>query len=223
MRNILICLLLLIVPLSAQEKSRSWSIRVAALDCLPGHEILWLRTGAGKEPMKIPLNGLMFSLPIKFKCPAAIAFYGSAMDARAEEPPAPLGSTILKHDHSLIVFSARPDKGNYNSYAINESDFPFGAFRFVNFSKAIIRTELKGKALVLKPGAAGTVAYSGERNDTNVRILALAEGEPPRIVLSSRWAIFSSQRELVMIFPGTGGELVRFQHFVDTKSLDPEE
>ena len=222
MRNILIYLLL-IVPLSAQEEARSWSIRAAALDFIAGHEILWLRTGAGKEPLKIPLNSRIFSLPITFKGPAAISFYGSAMDASAEQAPAPLASTVLKNDATLIVFSARSDQGKYDSYTINDGDFPFGSFRFVNFSKAIVRAELSSKSILLKPGAAESIAFSGERNDTTVRILALAEGQPLRIVRNSRWSIVSTQRELVLMFPNAENGLVRFQHFVDTKAADPTE
>ena len=73
--------------------------------------------------------------------------------------------------------------------------------------------------------AAETVVFRGGQTATPVRIHALAEGRPPRLIRQSSWSIVPTQRELVLFFPnpnpGTG--LVRLRHFVDTKVEDPPE
>lgn len=181
----LIFLLLSLQPLAAQTETKSWSIRVAALDIAEDHHTLWLRMGTGKEPVEIPLNTRIFSLPIDFKSPAALAFYRSAIEASAEEPPAPLASTVLRNASSLIVFSPGADHTKYETFTIADGDFPFGSFRLVNFSRATVRAEFSGKPTLLKPGAAETITIRDARNATPVRILALAEGTPPRLIRQS--------------------------------------
>lgn len=212
-----IFLLLSLLPLAAQTEEKSWSIRVAALDIAEDHHTLWLRTGAGKEPVEIRLNTRIFSQPIDFKSPAALAFYRSAIEASAEEPPAPLATTVLKNSASLIVFSPDADQKKYQSFTIADGDFPFGSFRLVNFSRATVRAEFSGKPTLLKPGAAATINIRNTQNSTPVRILAVAEGLPPRIVRQTSWSIVPTQRELVLFFPNDSG-YVRLRHFVDTKA-----
>jgi hypothetical protein len=218
MRIILIHLLLIITPLSAQTEEKSWSIRVAALDIAEDHHTLWLRTGTGKQPIEIPLNTRIFSLPIDFKSPAALAFYRTEIEATAEEPPTPLATTILKNASSLIVFSPDADQKKYEAFTIADGEFPFGSFRLVNFSRATIRAEFYGKPTLLKPGAAETITFRDARNATPVRILALAEGAAPRLIRQSSWSIIPTQRELVLFFPNPDNGLVRLRHFVDTKA-----
>jgi len=223
MRIFPIYLFLFITPLAAQTEEKSWSIRVAALDIAEEHHTLWLRTGARKEPVEIPLNTRILSLPIDFKGPAALAFYRSAIEASAEEPPAPLATTVLKNDASLIVFSPVADHSKYETFAIADGDSPFGSFRLVNFSRTTVRAEFSGKPTLLKPGAAKTITIHDARNATPVRIFALAEGTPPRIIRQTSWSIVSTQRELVLFFPNPDSSLVRLRHFVDTLSEVQEE
>lgn len=223
MRIILIHLLLIITPLSAQTEEKAWSIRVAALDIAEDHHTLWLRTGTGKEPVEIPLNTRIFSLPIDFKSPATIAFYRSSIEATAEEPPAPLATTTLRNASSLIVFSPAADQKKYETFSIADADFPFGSFRLVNFSRATVRAEFSGKPTLLKPGAAETITIRDAQNTTSVRILALAEGTPARLIRQTSWSIIPTQRELVLFFPNPDSGLVRLRHFVDTRGEEPPE
>lgn len=223
MRIILIHLLLIITPLAAQTDEKSWSIRVAALDIAEDHHTLWLRTGTGKKPIEIPLNTRIFSLPIDFKSPAALAFYRSSIEATAEEPPAPLATTTLRNTSSLIVFSPAADGKKYETFSVADADFPFGSFRLVNFSRATVRAEFSGKPTLLKPGAAETITIRDAQNATPVRILALAEGTPARLIRQTSWSIIPTQRELVLFFPNPDSGLVRLRHFVDTKTIEPEE
>lgn len=218
-----IFLLFSLQPLAAQAEEKSWSIRVAALDIAEDHHTLWLRMGTGKQPVEIPLNTRIFSLPIDFKSPAALAFYRTEIEATAEEPPAPLATTILKSNASLIVFSPDSDQKKYETFPIADADFPFGSFRLVNFSKATVRAEFSGKPTLLKPGAAETITIRDAQNATPVRILALAEGAAPRLIRQSSWSIIPTQRELVLFFPNPDNGLVRLRHFVDTKAEEPEE
>jgi hypothetical protein len=217
MRAFAIQLFLLITPLFAQANEKSWSIRVAAMDIAEGHHILWLRTGVGKEPIKIPLNTRIFSQPIDFKGSAALAFYRSAIEASAEEPPKPIATTILRNDATLIVFSPDVDHRKYAAYSISDIDFPFGSFRLVNFSRTTVRAEFSGKPELLKPGTAKTVTFRGERNNIPVRILALAEGVPPRLARQSSWSIVSSQRELIFLLPNPESGFFQMRHFLDTR------
>ncbi len=216
-------LLFSLSPLAAQTEGKSWSIRVAALDIAEEHHTLWLRTGTGKQPVEIPLNTRIFSLPIDFKSPATLAFYRSAIEATAEEPPAPLATTVLRNASSLIVFSPAADQKKYEAFTIADADFPFGSFRLVNFSKATVRAEFSGKPTLLKPGAAETITIRDAQIATPVRILALAEGTPARLIRQSSWSIIPTQRELVLFFPNPDSGLVRLRHFVDTKAEEPEE
>ena len=223
MRLILIHLFLIITPLAAQTEVKSWSIRVAALDIAAEYHTLWLRTGPGKKPVEIALNIHTFSQPFDFKSPAALAFYRTEIEASAEEPPAPLATTVLKNASSLIVFSPDADQKKYETFTIAETDFPFGSFRLVNFSKATVRAEFSGKPTRLKPGAAETITIRDAQNAIPVRMHVLAKGIPPRLICQTSWSIVPTQRELVLFFPNPDNGLVRRRHFVDTKEEKPVE
>ena len=209
--------------LLAEGTTESWNIRVAALDIVPGHDTLWLRTGQGKEPVQIFLNTRIFSQSTEHKGPAKLVFYRSAAEATAEEPPPPIASTVLSSKSSLLVFSPRSDGKSYRAFVTSDDDFPFGSFRLVNFSKAAVRAELGGKTLFLKPGAAGTCKFRKAETAIPVRIQAMAKGKPARLVRQSSWSIIPSQRELVLLFPNPKNGLVRLHHFVDTKPQKPPE
>jgi hypothetical protein len=204
--------------LAAQTEEKSWSIRVAALDIAGTHDTLWLRTGPEKDPMQISLNTRVFSPPVEFKGPAALAFFKTEAEAKAAEPPAPLASTILKHESALILFSAKPDQKTYQTYTIADGDFPFGSFRLVNFSSATVRAEFSGKPVLLKPNAAETIPFREGQAAIPVRILAVAEGAEPRIIRQTSWSITPTQRELVLCFPNPANGLIRLRHFVDSKT-----
>lgn len=207
-----------IIPLAGQTEAESRSIRVAALDIAGDHDTLWLRTGPEKDPVEIRLNTRVFSQPIQFKGPATLAFFPNRAEAMAAEAPPPLASTTLKHEASLILFSARPDQKTYQTYNIADGDFPFGSFRLVNFSNATVRAEFSGKPILLKPSAAATIPVREDQAAIPIRILALVEGKKPRIVRQTSWSITPTQRELVLFFPNPVNGLVRAHHFVDTKT-----
>lgn len=210
-----------IAPLVAQSEEKSWSIRVAALDIVKDHHTLWLRTAVGKEPMEIPLNTRVFSLPIEHKGAATLEFFATAADAMAKEAPAPLATTTLKSTASLMIFSPSADLEKYQVFTTAEADFPYGSFRLVNFSQATVQAEIAGKTTQLKPSIAETIRVSPTENAIPVRILALAEGTPARVVRQTSWSVNANQRELVLFFPNPDNGLVRLRHFVDTKAEDP--
>ncbi len=214
-------LALLITPLHAQKEEKSWSIRAAALDIAEDHHTLWLRTGVGKDPVEISLNTRIFSPTIEFKGASTLTFYRNAIEASAKEPPAPLATTVLKSDHSLIIFSSVADQKRYESFTIADSDFPFGSFRLVNFSQATVRAEIAGKPTVLNPNAAETITFPFAQNASPIRILAFGEGIPARVIRQTSWSIVPTQRELVIFFPNPETGLVRLRHFVDTKNEEP--
>lgn len=218
MRAFLPHLFLLATHLAAQVEERPWSIRVAAVDILEQHHTLWLRTGTGKKPVEIPLNTRIFSPAIDFRSPATLAFYRNETEASAEEPPAPLAATFLRKNDTLIVFSPNAEHGKYETFNIADDDFPFGSFRLVNFSRATVRAEFSGKPTLLKPDAAETFTFQKETNAVPVRILALVQGTPARLIRQSSWSIIPTQRELVLFFPNPDSGLVSLRHFVDTKS-----
>ncbi len=202
----------------AQTQPESWDIRVAALEIADVEDSLWLRTGPEKKPVHVFLNTRIFSQPIHYKGPATLFFYQNETDATAKEPPSPLASTILKSKSSLVVFSPRPDNKTYQAFTIADDDFPFGSFRLVNFSPALVRAEFSGRLTLLKPGAAETIAIRTGQNAIPVRILSLVDGKEPRVIRQTSWSIVPSQRELVLFFPNPDTNLVRLRHFVDTKA-----
>ncbi len=225
MRTLTILLLkffaLSVSPLAAQIEEKSWSIRVAALDIVKDHHTLWLRTAVGKEPIEIPLNTRVFSLPIEHKGVAALEFFATAADASAKEALAPLATTTLKSTASLIIFSPSADLEKYQAFTTSEADFPYGSFRLVNFSQATVQAEIAGKTTLLKPSASESIRVSATENAIPVRILALAEGTPARVVRQTSWSVNATQRELVLFFPNPDNGLVRLRHFVDTKAENP--
>lgn len=202
----------------AQTEPDSWNIRVAALEIADVQDTLWLRTGPEKKPVQVPLNTRIFSQPIHYKGLATLAFYGNEADATAKEPPSPLATTVLKSKSSLVVFSPGPDNKTYQAFTVSDDEFPFGSFRLVNFSRASVRVELAGRTVILKPGAAESITIRNSQNAFPVRILALANGTPPRIVRQSSWSLVPTQRELVLFFPNPENGLVTLRHFIDSKT-----
>lgn len=167
-RSHIFLLMLALFPtarLAAQAEAATWSLRVAAINIAGSHHTLWLQTGEGKAPVEVPLNTRVFSPPIEYKGPAALAFYRSAEEASAKEPPASLAAVVVQSSPSLILFSPRQDQENYEAFAIADAEFRFGSFRLVNFSTANIRADLLGKRVLLKSGAAETFAFPEGRNN----------------------------------------------------------
>lgn len=204
--------------LHADEKSTTWDIRVAAVDILPGHDTLWLRTGPGTKPVQVPLNIRTFSQPIRYKGPANAVFFRNETEASLEKPPAALASASLGEKASLIVFSPRADGTDYQTMIIGDSRFPFGSFRFVNGSAIAALVEIDGKRIPLRHGAVETLTFQETKNSLAVRIMTSHDGKPPRLIRQSSWSIDLSQRELIFLMPGSAPGLVALRHFVDSKT-----
>lgn len=214
----LIILLLALVGSSAfaQQDVPKKIIRVAALKIANDHHTLWLRTGVGKEPVEVALNTRAFSPPLIYRGPGKAAFYGSEEAASAEKPPPPLCVVSLKTNSTLLLFT--PKDESYQVFPISEKDFPFGAFRFVNFSKIPVRAELGRQGKNLAPGKSETFSFSSAQNALPVRILAAGDDKKPQVIRQSSWSIVPTQRELILLFPNPRNGLVQSRHFVDSKS-----
>lgn len=117
-------------PIHAAEEPSTWEIRVAAVDILPGHDTLWLRSGHGIAPVKVPLNIRTFSQPIRYKGPAKANFFRDGNEASLEKPPAALAAAVLGEKASLIVFHPNADGSGYQPLVIADSAFPFGRANF---------------------------------------------------------------------------------------------
>ena len=208
----------LVIPLHAKDEPTTWDIRVAAVDILPGHDTLWLRTGPGIKPVPVPLNIRTFSQPIRYKGPAMTAFFRDEAEASLDKPPAALASASLGEKASLIVFSPRADGTGYQTMVIADSGFPFGSFRFVNGSTIAALVEVDGKKLLLKHGGSETLTFRETKNSLAVRIMTAPDGEPPRLIRQSAWSIDLSQRELIFLMPGPAPGLVTLRHFIDSKT-----
>lgn len=208
----------IISSLHADDTSTTWDIRVAAVDILPGHDTLWLRTGAGTKPVPVPLNIRTFSQPIRYKGPAQMAFYRNETEASLDKPPAALASASLSEKASLIIFSPRANGSDYQTMVIADSGFPFGSFRFVNGSGITALVEIDGRKIHLKHGATETLTYQETKNSLAVRIMTAKDGEPPRLIRQSSWSIDLSQRELIFLMPGSAPGLVALRHFIDSKT-----
>jgi hypothetical protein len=205
-------------PIHAAEEPSTWEIRVAAVDILPGHDTLWLRSGHGITPVKVPLNIRTFSQPIRYKGPAKANFFRDENEALLEKPPAALAAAVLGEKASLIVFHPNADGSGYQSLVIADSAFPFGSFRFVNGSGITAQAEVDGKKLLLKHGATETLAFHQTNNSLPVRIMTATDGGPPRLIRQSTWSIDLSQRELIFLMPGAAPGLVTLRHFIDSKT-----
>ena len=202
----------------AAEEPTTWDIRVAAVDIIPGHDTLWLRSGPGTEPLRVPLNIRTFSQPIRYKGPAKAAFHRDETEAALEEPPAALATAILGEKASLIVFSPLADGSGYQTLVVADSAFPFGSFRFVNGSGIVAQAKIDAKKLLLKHGATETVTFREAKNSLSVRIMTATDGGPPRLIRQSSWSIDLSQRELIFLMPGAAPGLVTLRHFIDSKT-----
>jgi len=207
-----------LLPLHAADEPTTWEIRVAAIDIIPGHDTLWLRTGEGTKPVQVALNLRTFSQPLRYKGPAKAVFYRNEAEAKLAEPPAPLASAALSDKASLIVFSPRPDGTGYQTMVIGDSGFPFGSFRFVNLSGVMALAEIDGKKIRLKQGAAETVIYREAKNSLPVRIMTATDDGGARLVRQSFWSIDQSQRELIFLTPGSAPGLITLHHFIDSKA-----
>jgi hypothetical protein len=204
--------------LHAEDKSTTWDIRVAAVDILPGHDTVWLRTGPGTKPVRVPLNIRIFSPPIRHKAPAKAAFFRSEAEALLVEPPTPLVTAALTSKSVLIVFAPRPDGAGYQAMVVDDSVFPYGSFRFVNGSSVPTLVEIDGKRLAMKPGAAETVTYKEAKSSLHVRIATATEEGKGRLIRQTSWSTDLSQRELIFLMPGSAPGLVSLRHFIDSKT-----
>jgi len=204
-----------VLAASDSPSSRRIKIRVAATEIAGGHHTLWLRTGPGRDPIKIELNTSSFSKPIEAVIPTVCAFHSSATNAAAEKEPEPIASAVLKSKSVLLLFAPAKKRGEYEVTVIQEGEFPFGSFLIANFSGTPVRAEIGRKAVTLKHGAKQSFAYRKPQRELPVRLLVVRKGGKPRIVRQSSWSITPDRRELVILFKRPSNGLVRFLHFVD--------
>jgi hypothetical protein len=218
--NLFFCTALTGLPLSlhAKDEPTTWDIRVAAVDIIPGQDTIWLRTGPGIKPVQVPLNIRTFSQPIRYMGPASAVFFRDEAEASLDKPPAALASASLGEKASLIVFFPRADGTGYQTMVIADSGFPFGSFRFVNGSTIAALVEVDGKKIPLKHLATETLTFRETKNSLAVRIMTAPNGEPPRLIRQSTWSIDLSQRELILLTPGSAPGLVALRHFIDSKT-----
>lgn len=208
----------IIASAPAAEEFATWNIRVAAVDIIPGHDTLWLRTGPDAELVQVPLNIRSFSPPVRYNGPAKTVFHCGETEASLQKPPAPLATATLRETSSLIVFSPRADGSGYQTLVIGDKGFPFGSFRFVNGSGIAVITEIDGRKLALKHGATETFTFRETKNSVPVRIVTAADGAAPRLIRQSSWSIDMLQRELILLTPGSAPGLVTLRHFIDSKA-----
>lgn len=205
---------------AAPDEHPAYQIRAAALDIIAESNILWLRTGAGKDPVKIELNTRVFCEPVKYRGPQHARFYQSEEDAKAEKPGKPIASLKLPADKSLILFQPNKDATRYITHAVAEARFPFGSFRVVNFSKDKVRVDMGKKKSVILAGKAKTFAFKNGNNAVPVSIIARSTiTGKPRYTRRSSWSIAPTQRELVLLFPNPRNGLIQARHFVDSKMV----
>jgi hypothetical protein len=119
---------------------------------------------------------------------------------------------------ALILF--QPDKSGkiYTCNPVVETQFPFGSFRVVNFSKDKVRVDIGAKKSVIPAGKAETFPLKGGQRAVPVSIIARsAITGKPRYTRRSNWSIAPTQRELVLLFPNARNGLIQARHFVDSR------
>jgi hypothetical protein len=210
-------LILIGAPLFAEEKKETWHLRVAAMDIVGELSSLWLSNGPGAEPLELKLNIWSFSRVIEYKGGGNLAFYHSAASASAKEPPEPVARVIVSEKDSMIVFAPNQKKDAYQAFVISDSDFPFGAFRLVNLSKMPVKARFADQKCVVMPGASQSIVFKDDQTAIDVQMYALLSDEAPRLIRQSRWSIFPTQRELVLLLPNSANGLVQFRHFIDSQ------
>ena len=208
------------LDLSAQTDAQLREIKVAAIDIVGKAHTLWLRTGTGKDAVEVPLNTRVFSPVLKYKGGGVALFYKSKADATAEKPPKPFARVVLKNRKSLIVFTPASKGGGYRAYAIQNSSFPFGSFRMVNFSKLPVLVDLGRRQSVLKTNQSKTFTFPNGKQSVPVKIQVKKEDGKIRVIRQTTWSVAATQRELVFFFPNPQNKLVRARHFVDSKDTD---
>lgn len=209
-----------VAAIAAPDEPKTYEIRVAAVDIVGDHNILWMRTGTGKEAVRVDLNTRVFSASFKYKGPAEARFYTSEVEAMAEEPPEPIAKVKLLARSSLILFlpEVGADSKSYQTYSVEESRFPYGSFRFINFSKSKVRVEMDGKKTEILSRKSANFTFPAGNNSVAVSIIAMsAKTGKPRYTRSSIWSIAANQRELILLFPNPRNGLVQAKHFVDSK------
>lgn len=211
---------LIFIPFAfAQEKPTSHTLRAAALAVIESHETLWLRTGAGHEALEISLNTRTFSTPITYKGSSPAVFYASAVEAAAENPPAPLASVKLNGNSTLLVFAPAKNEKTYAIYPIAEEKFPSGSFYFVNLSSFSLNAEIGKNKFLLPTGKAKTISFPDGQRNIPVRIQTKDQENKTRLLRQSYWSLSSTQRELILFLPSPHNNYVKMRHFVDSENL----
>lgn len=200
-------------------------IRAAAVNIAGGNATLWLRTGPGKEPVKLPLNIRIFSEPVKYKGPVIARFYASEVDAMADDPPNPIAQVKLPRRNLLILFQPKPDTSGYTGLPVADSRFPFGSFHLVNLSEDKIGVDMAAKKMIIPPGKSKTYSLPAGERDVLISIVARSKiTSKARYVRRSRWSIAPDQRELVLFYPNPINGMIHARHFIDSKTekIGPE-
>lgn len=201
-------------------------LQVAATGIAGGHHTLWLRTGPGKPSVKISPNIRTFSPPVRYKGPARAGFFATEAAAQADPlTERPVASIVLQPGASMLVFVPDPesDTRTYRLYATRSTAFPYGAFNFVNFSKAAIFVQSGGeaKSVRINPNAHHVFKFGAGRKSVGIRVAAVAPGADPRLIRQTNFSTNPDWREMVIFFGQPGTDRVRMKHLVDVKPSDP--
>ena len=201
--------------------TKSYQIRCAATDIVDGHHTLWLRTGAGKKPVKVQLNTRVFSEPVKYKGASVAQFYADKKTAMSKDPAKPIAVVKLSAKSSLIVFWPGKDDSGYAASLIPQSHFPYGSFRVMNLSGDKVRVDMGEKKRVILPARGATYRFAGGNNAVPVSIIMREEETgKARYTRRSKWSIAPTQRELVLLVTNPQNGLVRARHLMDSKVED---
>ena len=158
-RNLLIALLLVRIT-SAQDAEVNTRFRLVSWKHGHPAEVVFLQKGKIQK-----IDGINPSLRTPFfnySGPGLMPLYDPGqVSADMEPPPAPIATVrfnpAVKYALVMLVPSAPGKEIPYEAVVFNEDPekFPFGSFRFQNFSPRDVAADMSGERFVIKPGREG--------------------------------------------------------------------
>ncbi len=224
---VLACLILPATKLTAQAPTIEIKaeLRVAAAEIVAEHHTLWLRTGPSSKAVKIPLNTRSFSEMISYKGPVQAQFFATQEAAESDQPvESPLALTALSAGESLLLFLPDVNGFSYRLLSTRGTDFPFGSFKFMNFSKAQIAIQAgeQSKPVTINPNEDHVFSFKQEEF-FSIKVAAKFPDEAPHLIRQTKFSIGPDWREMVLLYNRPGEERVRMLHFVDTRPASKQE
>lgn len=204
---------------NAKPQKITATIKVAATAIVKQHHTLWLRTGPNLKALKIQLNVRSFSTEIKYSGISTVLFFESQNVAEAETPEKPpLGKAEITAGSSTILFVPAADGDAYRLLVTRDNDFPFGSFKFLNFSQAQlgIQAGKNSEVVVVRPKAHHVFRFN-QQTSFDIKIFAKFQDHDANLVRQSRFSIGPDRRELVLIFNRPNIANLQILHFVDTQ------